>query len=41
MSMETETLRWFQLVADGVTVTEVSEIEGISQPAVSRALSRL
>jgi DNA-binding transcriptional LysR family regulator len=41
MSIETETLRWFQLVADGVTVTEVSQIEGISQPAVSRALSRL
>lgn len=39
--METETLRWFQLVADGVTVTEVSEIEAISQPAVSRAMRRL
>lgn len=41
MGMDTETLRWFQLVADGVTVTEVSETETISQPAVSRALSRL
>lgn len=39
--MEIETLRWFQLVADGVTVTEVSEIEMVSQPAVSRALTRL
>ncbi|HYP44697.1 MAG TPA: LysR family transcriptional regulator [Propionibacteriaceae bacterium] len=39
--MDTDTLRWFQLVADGVTVTEVSEIEGVSQPGVSRALARL
>lgn len=39
--METETLRWFQLVADGVTVTEVSQTETVSQPAVSRALARL
>lgn len=39
--MEVETLRWFQQVADGVTVTEVSELEMVSQPAVSRALARL
>lgn len=39
--METDTLRWFQLVADGVTVTEVAEIHAVSQPGVSRALSRL
>jgi LysR family transcriptional activator of glutamate synthase operon len=39
--METDALRWFQLVADGVTVTEVSEIYAVSQPNVSRALSRL
>lgn len=34
-------LRWFQQVADGVTVTEVAEAELVSQPAVSRALARL
>ncbi|WP_151526674.1 LysR substrate-binding domain-containing protein [Serinicoccus kebangsaanensis] len=39
--MDVATLRWFQLVADGVTVTEVSDIEMVSQPAVSRALARL
>ena len=39
--METEVLRWFQQVADGVTVTEVSDVYGVSQPAVSRALARL
>ncbi|MBK7621233.1 MAG: LysR family transcriptional regulator [Kineosporiaceae bacterium] len=39
--METEALRWFQQVADGYTVTEVSEIYRISQPSVSRALARL
>jgi DNA-binding transcriptional LysR family regulator len=39
--MDTDALRWFQLVADGVTVTEVSELEGVSQPGVSRALARL
>lgn len=41
MSMDTDALRWFQQVADGVTVTEVSELEHISQPGVSRALARL
>lgn len=39
--MHTDDLRWFQLVADGVTLTEVSEIFGVSQPSVSRALGRL
>jgi len=39
--MDTDALRWFQLVADGATVTEVSELEGLSQPGVSRALARL
>lgn len=39
--MESTVLRWFQQVADGTTVTEVSELEGISQPALSRALGRL
>jgi len=39
--MDTDSLRWFQLVADGYTVTEVSEIFGVSQPGVSRALARL
>lgn len=39
--MDIQSLRWFQLVADGVTVTEVSEMERTSQPGVSRALARL
>ena len=39
--METEALRWFQQVADGMTVTEVGDLEMVSQPAVSRALARL
>lgn len=39
--MDTDALRWFQLVADGSTVTEVSDIFGVSQPGVSRALARL
>jgi LysR family transcriptional regulator, transcription activator of glutamate synthase operon len=34
-------LRWFQLVADGATVTEVSEAEHATQSGVSRALARL
>ncbi len=29
--MDTESLRWFQLVADGYTVTEVSDVFGVSQ----------
>ena len=39
--MDTDALRWFQLVADGYTVTEVSEVFGVSQPGGSRALARL
>ena len=39
--MDTDALRWFQQVADGTTVTEVSELEMVTQPGVSRALARL
>ncbi len=39
--MDTDALRWFQEVADGVTVTEVSELTRTSQSGVSRALARL
>ena len=39
--METEALRWFLEVADGVTVTEVADAYRVSQPGVSRALARL
>ena len=41
MGVDTEVLRWFQQVVDGMTVTEVADIHRISQPGVSRALSRL
>lgn len=41
MSVETEHLRWFQQVADGTTVTELSAQEHITQPGLSRALARL
>lgn len=41
VDMDTETLRWFQQVADGATLTEVGELEMVSQPGVSRALARL
>src|SRR5262249_15505389 len=41
MNMDTEVLRWFQQVADGVTVTELSAVEGLTQPGIPRALSRL
>ncbi|MGY2874076.1 LysR family transcriptional regulator, transcription activator of glutamate synthase operon [Marmoricola sp. URHA0025 HA25] len=41
MDMETEALRWFQLVVDGMTVTEVADVHRVSQPGVSRALARL
>ena len=41
MGMDTEALRWFQQVADGMTVTEVAELDMVSQPGVSRALARL
>ena len=40
-NMETDALRWFQLVADGMTLTEVADVHTTSQPGVSRALSRL
>ena len=39
--MDVQSLRWFQLVADGATVTEVAELHMVSQPGVSRALARL
>ncbi len=39
--METDALRWFQRVAEGTTVTEVSEEAAVTQSGVSRALARL
>jgi LysR family transcriptional activator of glutamate synthase operon len=39
--MDTDVLRWFRLVAEGMTVTEVSELEQVTQSGVSRALARL
>ena len=39
--MDTDVLRWFQRVADGMTVTEVSELDEVTQSGVSRALARL
>src|ERR1700730_7060878 len=39
--MDTNALRWFQQVAAGSTVTEVSELGTVTQPGVSRALRRL
>jgi LysR family transcriptional regulator, transcription activator of glutamate synthase operon len=39
--MDTDALRWFQQVADGTTVTEVSELEPVTQSGISRALARL
>ena len=41
MDVDTDALRWFQQVADGTTVTEVSELEAVTQSGVSRALRRL
>jgi len=41
MDMDTDALRWFQQVADGTTVTEVGDIEAVTQSGVSRALQRL
>lgn len=41
MGMDTDVLRYFQQVADGVTVTEVAELYQVSQPGVSRGLQRL
>lgn len=39
--MDTQVLRWFQMVGEGATVTEVSEAEPVTQSGVSRALARL
>jgi DNA-binding transcriptional LysR family regulator len=39
--MDVRDLRWFQQVADGITLTELSDLEGVSQSGVSRALARL
>ena len=39
--MDVDVLRWFQQVAEGRTVTEVSELDGVTQSGVSRALTRL
>jgi DNA-binding transcriptional LysR family regulator len=41
MDVDTDALRWLQQVADGTTVTEVSELEQVTQSGVSRALARL
>ena len=41
MYVETNSLRWFLQVADGTTVTELSELEAITQSGISRALARL
>ena len=41
MDMDTDALRWLQQVADGTTVTEVSDLEPVTQSGVSRALARL
>ena len=40
MYVDTDAVRWFQQVADGMTVTEVSELERVTQLGVSRALAR-
>jgi LysR family transcriptional activator of glutamate synthase operon len=39
--MDTDAMRWFQQVADGTTVTEVGDVEAVTQSGVSRALQRL
>lgn len=41
MRMDTDVMRWFQQVVDGMTLTEVADIHMVSQPGVSRALARL
>jgi LysR family transcriptional regulator, transcription activator of glutamate synthase operon len=41
MNMDTDSLRWFQQVAEGTTVTEVSDLQAVTQSGVSRALRRL
>jgi len=40
-SMDVESLRWFQSVAEGATVTETSRLAHMTQSGVSRALDRL
>jgi LysR family transcriptional activator of glutamate synthase operon len=39
--METRVLFWFQQIADGATVTQVSQLEHTTQSGISRALARL
>jgi LysR family transcriptional activator of glutamate synthase operon len=39
--VDTDSLRWFQQVADGVTMSELSQLEFITQSGISRALTRL
>jgi LysR family transcriptional activator of glutamate synthase operon len=39
--VDTDVLRWFQQVAEGKTVTEVSDLDTVTQSGVSRALARL
>jgi DNA-binding transcriptional LysR family regulator len=41
MNVDTDSLRWFQQVAEGATVTEVSDLGPVTQSGVSRALRRL
>lgn len=41
MDMDTQALRWFQQVAEGVTVTEVGDLYSVTQSGVSRGLARL
>jgi LysR family transcriptional regulator, transcription activator of glutamate synthase operon len=41
MSMDIDSLRWFQQVADGVTMAELTQTEFITQSGISRALTRL
>jgi len=41
MNVDTDALRWFQQVAEGTTVTEVSGLGAVTQSGVSRALRRL
>jgi DNA-binding transcriptional LysR family regulator len=41
IGVDTDVLRWFALVAEGATVTEVSELERVTQSGLSRALARL
>lgn len=39
--VDTDALRWFQQIADGTTMTEIAELERITQSGISRALTRL